>query len=342
MTDQPHEKEIVPAHKPPDGHPPATLAVGVQFQTAGKIYTFTTTDPELALGTAVMVESDRGAALGTISRASYATPEAKLPRGVKRVLRRASPEEIDADYQHREEAMGFMGICNERIRKYNLEMKLLDAQLEENGRKVVFLFFSEQRIDFRSLVKDLAATLKKRIEMRQVGARDEAKATGCMGSCGMTTCCSTHLRQFQSISIAMAKHQGLSPNPAKLTGMCGKLKCCLAYEHAVYAEYRQGLPKIGAAVETPKGAGRIIGHSVLKRECVVRLYGGAGEMRCPCEQCKVLSQEEREAAITSARENKAAADARTRERASERARKRKGGARTERKDRPVRKKSPDL
>jgi cell fate regulator YaaT (PSP1 superfamily) len=179
-------------------------------------------------------------------------------------------------------------------------MKLIDVEISEGGKKAVFIFFAESRVDFRALVKDLAGLLRMRIEMRQVGSRDEAKMAGCLGPCGLTTCCSTHLRQFQSISISMAKHQGLAPNPAKLTGMCGKLKCCLAYEQAAYDECRKGLLKTGSPVETSSGAGKIIGHNVLKRECIVRLYGG-GEMRTPCDKCRKLTPEERDEAVAAAR-----------------------------------------
>jgi len=179
-------------------------------------------------------------------------------------------------------------------------MKLIDVDITEGGKKAVFVFFAESRVDFRALVKDLAGLLRMRIEMRQIGSRDEAKIAGCMGPCGQTTCCSTHLRQFQSISISMAKHQGLAPNPAKLTGMCGKLKCCLAYEQVAYDECRKGLLKAGSPVETSSGAGKIVGHNVLKRECIVRLYGG-GEIRTACDKCRKLTPEERDEAVAAAR-----------------------------------------
>lgn len=275
------------------------LAVGVQFRTAGKIYTFVSEDAALAKGDAVIVSAENGTALGRVVKAPKETQSSELPQNVKKVLRRATNKDIEEEAKSKEKAMEYFFICAEKVRDKNLPMKLVDAQLEEGGRKAVFIFFAEQRVDFRELVKELAQTLHMRIEMRQIGARDETKYKGCLGPCGLLTCCSGHLRQFESISISMAKHQGLAPNPPKLTGMCGKLKCCLAYENDVYNEYRKSLLKAGTAVGSPRGAGKITGHNVLKRECVIKLFGG-GEVRCPCDSCTVLTAEEKETAIKAA------------------------------------------
>ncbi len=160
-------------------------------------------------------------------------------------------------------------------------MKMIDAEIVEGGKKVIFFFFAEERVDFRSLVKDLANSLHMRIEMRQVGSRDESKLPRCIGPCR-----ARHLL-FLSATISVdihidGKKSGLTPNPAKLTGMCGKLKCCLAYEQEAYAELRQGASKLGAAVESPKGAGKIVDLNILKRDCSIQLYGG-GMARCPCK-----------------------------------------------------------
>lgn len=282
----------------PESPAQKALAVGVQFRPAGRISAFAATDPSLAAGDLVIVEAEGGEAVGMVAEPPVEGREA--PSGARKLLHRASPEEIDREHRRREKALEYFIICRDKARQLGLPMKLVDAQLEEDGKKVVFIFASEGRIDFRQLVRDLAGQLHLRIEMRQVGARDEAKHRGSIGPCGQMTCCSLHLRGFQSISISMAKHQGLAPNPAKLTGMCGKLKCCLAYEHEVYNEYRQGLPKMGASVASPKGPGKIVGHNVLKRECTVRLFGG-GEHRCPCDNCTILTPAEREAALEAAR-----------------------------------------
>lgn len=288
-----------------DGPKPAKLAAGVQFRTAGKIYTFVTTDPSLARGEVVAVEGEQGTSLGTVASQPKEVQQEALPKNVKRILHRATPNELEEECKRREKALDHSVTCEEKIREHGLPMKLLDVDITDGGKRIIFSFFAEQRVDFRSLVKDLANALHMRIEMRQIGARDESKYLGCLGPCGLMTCCSLHLRQFQSISISMAKHQGLTPNPAKLTGMCGKLKCCLAYEQAVYDECRHGLPKAGIAVETPRGAGKIIGHNVLKRECVVRLYGSGNEVRYPPHLCKPIDAKAREEALAKAKQAQA-------------------------------------
>ncbi|HPW46081.1 MAG TPA: regulatory iron-sulfur-containing complex subunit RicT [bacterium] len=279
---------------------PAELVVGVQFKTAGKIYSFLTTDPSLKTGDQVLVEADDGMSVGWIINPPREFEASHAPKNLKRVLHRATQKEIEEAALRREKAMEYFDICKKKIAEHSLQMKMIDAEIVEGGKKVIFFFFAEERVDFRSLVKDLASSLHMRIEMRQVGSRDESKLLGCIGPCGLVTCCSSHMRQFQSISISMAKNQGLTPNPAKLTGMCGKLKCCLAYEQEAYAELRQGLPKLGAAVESPKGAGKIVDLNILKRDCSIQLYGG-GMDRCPCKDLKILSKDEKEKAITAIR-----------------------------------------
>ncbi|MBN1282606.1 MAG: hypothetical protein JXA24_02390 [Proteobacteria bacterium] len=280
---------------------PKRLAVGVKFRTAGHIYTFLTDDPTLKGGERVLVEAEEGTSFGVVAAPPREARESELPHNARKLIRRLTEEDAEEAARQRERALECFKACRERIKSRSLPMKLVDVEMSEGGKKAVFVFFAEDRVDFRALVKDLAGLLRMRIEMRQVGSRDESRMIGCIGPCGLTTCCSTHLRQFKSISISMAKHQGLAPNPAKLTGMCGKLKCCLDYESAAYDECRHGLPKVGAAVRSPKGPGKVIGHNVLKRECTVRLYGG-GELRISCDQCQTMSQDEREAAIGAARQ----------------------------------------
>jgi len=299
---------------------PATLSAGVQFRTAGKIYTFLTTDPTLKTGEAVVIEADDGSSVGFIASRPVETSKNSVPRNVKKILHRASPDELAEREKSREKSLEYFDACREKILEHKLSMKLIDAEIVEGGRKIVFFFFAEQRVDFRSLVKDLAGALHMRIEMRQVGARDETKLIGCLGPCGNITCCTGHLRQFKSISISMAKQQGLTPNPSKLTGMCGKLKCCLAYEHASYLELRKGLPKLGSAVNSSKGAGKIVDLNILKRECAIQLYSGA-VVRCPCNDCKQLDKKEREEAITTARQADEASEERSAKRRSNRERK---------------------
>ena len=260
------------------------LAVGVQHRTAGDIYTFVTNDAELKLGDYVVVEGEHGDSVGRVIVPPHEAVKDEPPKNAKRILRRASEEDFNNYLKSREEACGLFDICERKIAEHNLPMKIIDAELTEGGKKVIFFFFAEQRVDFRALVKELAASLHRFIEMRQIGARDASGFIGCMGPCGRTTCCSSYLRQFQSISIGMAKTQGLSPNPLKLTGMCGKLKCCLAYENKTYQELRQGLPKVNSWVTTPSGVGKIVNIDILQRRCFVRLHEG-GEAKFSCDEC---------------------------------------------------------
>ena len=264
--------EIKKEEKPHE--PKKRLVVGVQYRAAGKIYTFLTEDDSLVRGNCVVVEAEHGTSIGAVILPPQAVSDPDLPRDIKKVLRRARPDELKDLAGLNEREMEILGLFAEKVKEQDLPMKPLSAELRDGDKKVILSFFAEERVDFRDLVKDLAGALHMRIEMHQVGARDEVKCRGGIGSCGMNTCCSQHLRQFQSISIQMAKTQGLTPNPAKLTGICGKLKCCLAYENALYAEIRQKMPRIGMLVATPQGNGKVVGLSILKEECIVRLDEG--------------------------------------------------------------------
>lgn len=248
--------------------------VCIQYRTAGKLYSFVTDDASLVRGDCVVVEGEHGTSIGAVILPPQAVLESDVPKDIRKVLRRASPEELSQLANTNEREMEIFERFAERVKEQNLPMKPLSAELRDGDKKVVLSFFAEERVDFRNLVKDLAQTLHMRIEMHQVGARDEVKYRGAIGSCGLHTCCARHLRQFQSISIQMAKTQGLTPNPAKLTGICGKLKCCLAYENALYAELRQKMPRVGMMVSTPQGNGKITGLNILKEQCIVRLDEG--------------------------------------------------------------------
>jgi cell fate regulator YaaT (PSP1 superfamily) len=273
--------------------PEMGLVVGIQYRTAGDVYTFITGIEDLKQGDFVAVEGEHGESVGMIIILPHEVPSKEIPKNVKKVVRRANDEDMKQYIEGREKAREYCELCEQKVQDHNLPMKLVDAELVEGGKKIIFFFFAEQRVDFRALVKDLAGSLHRYIEMRQIGSRDAASFIGCMGPCGRTTCCSLYLRQFQSISIAMAKNQGLSPNPAKLTGMCGKLKCCLAYENKTYSDARKGLPKLGSWVTTPKGEGKLTGLDVLKRVCSVRFEEG-GETRLPCSECKAAQKVQKE------------------------------------------------
>lgn len=254
--------------------PKQRLVVGVQYRNAGKIYTFLTDDAGLVRGDCVVVEAEHGTSIGAVILPPQSVSDTDIPRDIRKVLRRAKPEELSELASLNEREMEIFELFADKVKEGNLPMKPLSAELRDGDKKVILSFFAEERVDFRSLVKDLAGALHMRIEMHQVGARDEVKCRGGIGSCGLHTCCSLHLRQFQSISIQMAKTQGLTPNPAKLTGICGKLKCCLAYENASYAEVRQKMPRVGMLVSTPQGDGKVTGLAILKEECIVRLDEG--------------------------------------------------------------------
>lgn len=263
------------------------FVVGIQFRPAGKIYTFVTNIADLLFGEMVTVEGEGGVQFGLVAATPRQPSEEEKKRNYKRVLSRPTLDEMAAQQERAEEAMKCFKTCVEKIMIYNLPIKLVHSDLIEGSKKVVFTFFAEERVDFRALVKDLASTLKKRVEMRQIGARDASKFIGCFGPCGRTTCCSTHIREFQPISVAMAKNQCLSPNPTKLAGMCNKLKCCLFYENETYIEMRKGLPKIGKIVETPHGRGKISNLNVLKKLVMVRFEEEKKEMAFSPDQVKV-------------------------------------------------------
>lgn len=244
----------------------------LRFRPGGMIYELDCGGQSYDVGELVMCESDRGQRVGRIELAPRARPMLGQRR---RVLRKARPDETGAfgESQHSEsEAYKF---CKAKLRELGLPMKLLQVEVQ-SGQKATFYFASEDRVDFRDLVRDLSQRLRVRVEMRQVGARDGAKALGGIGSCGRELCCSTFLPSFQPISIRMAKDQGMVLNPSKLAGQCGRLKCCLIYEHSTYKELGKTLPKVGKKVITPDGVGRVLDLDILKQR--VRVYleeGGA-------------------------------------------------------------------
>lgn len=255
--------------------PKSVMLVGIQYRPAGKIYMFKTDDTTLKRGQWVVVEAEHGTSMGTVIVSPNEVSPKELPKNVKKVLRCANEKELQEKRSKNERALEIFETFCKKAKEHNLPLKPLDSELVDGDKKVVLTFFAEERVDFRALVKELATVLRMRIEMRQVGARDEVKCRGGLGVCGMVTCCSSHLRNFQSISIQMAKTQGLTPNPAKLTGVCGKLKCCLAYENPIYAEIRKRFPKAGTMVKTPSGEGKVVNFDILQERCVVRMKEGS-------------------------------------------------------------------
>lgn len=266
--------------------------VGVRFSTAGKEHLFDAGEHELEMYEFVVVEGDKGPIIGRISMPPFEKNATKVATNIRKVVRKANEEDVEKKQKNREEAMRAFKICQEKIAEHGLLMKLVDVNVLTGDTKSIFYFTAEERVDFRALVKDLATTLHMRIEMRQIGARDASKCIGGIGSCGMVCCCARHLKDFKSIAIQMAKNQGLSPNPAKLTGMCGKLKCCLSYENEMYSKLKKRLPSIGSEVETVKGKGIVNSIDVPRQLVSVYLEETNKEVRFPGIDIKILKRME--------------------------------------------------
>ena len=222
--------------------------IGVRFRTAGKVYYFGPKDIEFKRGEHVIVETARGMEYGTVVLGNMDVDEEKIIQPLKNVIRKATPEDDKREQKNREKAKDAYKICLEKINKHGLEMKLINAEYTFDNNKVLFYFTADGRVDFRELVKDLAAVFRTRIELRQVGVRDETKILGGIGICGRPLCCHTYLSDFAPVSIKMAKEQSLSLNPTKISGICGRLMCCLKNESDTYEYLNKRLPRVGETV----------------------------------------------------------------------------------------------
>lgn len=227
--------------------------IGVRFRTAGKIYFFDPLNFEIKKGDHVIVETARGIEYGTVMAGAMEVPEEKVVQPLKPVIRIANQRDVEQEAANRGKEKEAFRICLEKIRDHGLEMKLIDAEYTFDNNKVLFYFTADGRIDFRELVKDLASIFKTRIELRQIGVRDETKIVGGIGICGRPLCCHSYLADFVPVSIKMAKEQNLSLNPAKISGVCGRLMCCLKNEEETYEELNRRLPGIGDSVTTEEG-----------------------------------------------------------------------------------------
>lgn len=245
--------------------------VGVRFKKAGKIYYFDPQGLDLLLDDAVIVETTRGVELGVISLPFQELEDTKLSSPLKPVLRKAGPEDLEQHRRNMAKEKDAMIVCREKIQLHGLDMKLVDVEFTFDCNKVIFYFTADGRVDFRKLVKDLASVFRTRIELRQIGVRDEAKMKNGIGPCGRALCCSTFLEDFTSVSIKMAKEQSLSLNPTKISGICGRLMCCLKYEQEGYEEARRRLPRAGSIVDTPNGRGEVLNNNAVKEEIKVRI-----------------------------------------------------------------------
>lgn len=239
--------------------------IGVRFESAGRIYYYDRDKHDVEIGTYVIVETSRGIEFGKVVMIDKKVESGDIVLPVKKVIRIANEEDKMTVRNNQEQAKKAFTIGNDKIREHRLEMNLVDVTYTLDRNKVIFYFTADGRVDFRNLVKDLAAIFKTRIELRQIGVRDEAKMLGGIGPCGRMLCCSTFLGEFEPVSIKMAKDQNLSLNPAKISGLCGRLMCCLKYENDAYEEAKHLLPDVGKRIDTPYGRGRVTGLNMLER-----------------------------------------------------------------------------
>lgn len=244
---------------------------GVKFKRAGKIYYFDPGKYNFLPGDQVIVETVRGIELGQVVIAPTTVGDEEVILPLKRVLRPATEQDINQLAVNREQEKQAFEICQTKIKTYELPMKLIKVEQAFDRNKIIFYFTAEGRIDFRELVKNLAAIFRTRIELRQIGVRDEAKLMGGVGCCGRELCCNTWLADFASVSIRMAKEQNLALNPAKISGVCGRLMCCLKYENELYEEAKGKFPETGRQVVTPSGPGKITAINIFKKTLTVEL-----------------------------------------------------------------------
>ena len=248
-----------------------TDVVGVKFKDVGKMYYFSPGDNQVVMGDNVIVETARGLEFGTICRERTSVDESELVAPLKSIIRKATDADRKKHADNLAKKDNALRLCQEKIDAHGLEMKLIDVEYTFDNSKVVFYFTADGRVDFRELVKDLASVFRMRIELRQIGVRDEAKMIGGVGSCGRGLCCSTWLRDFEPVSIKMAKVQNLSLNPTKISGICGRLMCCLKYENDIYNELKKGMPNVGERVRTPDGVGVVTDINILENLVRTRL-----------------------------------------------------------------------
>ncbi|MGX7350659.1 stage 0 sporulation protein/signal peptidase-like protein YaaT [Enterococcus canis] len=260
--------------------------VGVRFRQAGHIYYFTPGKADYFYNDRVLVETQQSKQLGTVVVPKKTMDQKDLPDDLKPILHKANAAEIETERKNLTDAEEAFRVAKVKIREHQLEMKLIRVEYTFDRSKMIFYFTADGRVDFRDLVKDLAACFRTRIELRQIGVRDEAKALGGIGPCGRQLCCSTFLGDFMPVSIKMAKDQGLSLNPTKISGLCGRLMCCLKYENDEYEAAKKEMPDYGKEIQTPDGKGRVVGLNLLSRIVKVRLVGRETAVEYDYEELK--------------------------------------------------------
>ena len=252
--------------------------IGVRFKEVGKIYYFDPDGQELKKGDRVIVETVRGVECGEVALENREISDEEIVKPLKKLIRKADEKDLRTLEENKKKEKNAFGICQKKIADHKLDMKLVDVEYTFDGGKVLFYFTADGRVDFRELVKDLAGVFRTRIELRQIGVRDESKMIGGLGICGRPFCCRSFLGDFQPVSIKMAKEQGLSLNPTKISGTCGRLMCCLKYEQNAYEYLLKITPKPGAIVETAEGAGTVVDFSLLTGMLKVKLHNNPDAM----------------------------------------------------------------
>ena len=248
--------------------------VGVRFKEAGKVYYFDPDQYTFKNGDQCIVETSRGVECGDVVIGNREVEDGEVTAPLKKVIRPATEEDKQRVIENRQKEKKAYTVCRERIRRQSLEMTLVDVEYTFDRSKILFYFTAEGRVDFRDLVKELAGVFKTRIELRQIGVRDESKILGGLGICGREFCCHGFLSDFHPVNIKMAKEQGLSPNPLKISGPCGRLMCCLGYEQSTYEAYWKETPAVGSFVKTPEGEGNVVDANVLGRQVKVKFTKG--------------------------------------------------------------------
>ena len=245
--------------------------IGVRFKEVGKVYYFDPEGSQFKIGDKVIVETARGVECGMVAIANKTVSDDNIVHPLKKIIRAADEEDLKHLEDNKKKEKRAFSICQKKIGEHGLEMKLVDVEYTFDNNKILFYFTSDGRVDFRALVKELASIFRTRIELRQIGVRDEAKMLGGIGVCGRPLCCNSYLGEFQPVSIKMAKEQGLSLSPVKISGTCGRLMCCLKYEQEAYTELLKTIPKVGAIVETPNGNGIVIEANPLSKILKIKL-----------------------------------------------------------------------
>lgn len=271
--------------------------IGIRFKKAGKIYYFNPNGVTTEFGDKVIVETVRGIEIGIVEVPSKELKEESFAMKLKPVVRKATQEDLDRYEENKKKEKEAEDIFIKKSAKHNLEMNLVDTEYTFDRSKLIFYFTADGRIDFRELVKELAAIFRTRIELRQIGVRDEAKTMGGIGCCGRPLCCSTWLGDFQSVSIKMAKDQNLSLNPTKISGICGRLFCCLNYEHQVYEGILREMPNVGSIVQTPDGKGKVLETKTILEEVKVQMENKKADTievkKYPLSEIKILKNYKR-------------------------------------------------